>query len=69
MELWVGCVVGALSDRDYRQKLAAAGFDADATAPKAQDKFISAFVRARKPAKAARRLLRFNALQYVKAAA
>jgi arsenite methyltransferase len=78
MELWVGCVAGALSDRDYRQKLAAAGFeaidieatrvynvddareflsaagiDADATAPKVQDKFISAFVRARKPAKAA----------------
>ena len=77
MELWVGCVAGALSDRDYRQKLAAAGFeaidieatrvynvddareflsaagiDADAIAPKVQDKFISAFVRARKPAKA-----------------
>jgi arsenite methyltransferase len=74
MELWVGCVAGALSDRDYRQKLAAAGFeaidieetrvynvadareflsaagvDADAIAPKVQDKFISAFVRARKP--------------------
>jgi arsenite methyltransferase len=28
MELWVGCVTGALSDRDYRQKLAAAGFEA-----------------------------------------
>src|SRR5579871_5395420 len=28
MELWVGCVAGALSDRDYRQKLAAAGFEA-----------------------------------------
>ncbi len=77
MELWVGCVAGALSDRDYRQKLAAAGFeaidieatrvynvddareflsaagiDADAIAPKVQDKFISAFVRGRKPAKA-----------------
>lgn len=75
MELWVGCVAGALSDRDYRQKLAAAGFeaidmeetrvynvadareflsaagiDADAIAPKVQNKFISAFVRARKPA-------------------
>lgn len=73
MELWVGCVAGALSDTDYRQKLAAAGFedidieqirvynvkdareflsaagvDADAIAPKVQDKFISAFVRARK---------------------
>ena len=28
MELWVGCVAGALSDREYRQKLAAAGFEA-----------------------------------------
>jgi arsenite methyltransferase len=77
MELWVGCVAGALSERDYRQKLAAAGFeaidieetrvydvedareflsaagiDADAIAPKVQDKFISAFVSARKPNKA-----------------
>ncbi len=68
----------ALSDRDYRQKLAAAGFeaidieetrvynvedareflsgagiDADAIAPKVQDKFISAFVRARKAAQSA----------------
>ncbi len=75
MELWVGCVAGALSDTEYRQKLAAAGFesidieatrvynvddareflqaagvDADAIAPKVQDKFISAFVRAKKPA-------------------
>jgi arsenite methyltransferase len=74
MELWVGCVAGALSDREYRQKLAAAGFeaidieetrvyniedareflsaagvDADAIAPKLQNKFVSAFVRARKP--------------------
>jgi hypothetical protein len=28
MELWVGCVAGALSDADYRPKLAAAGFEA-----------------------------------------
>jgi SAM-dependent methyltransferase len=27
MELWVGCVAGALSDRDYLDKLAAAGFE------------------------------------------
>jgi arsenite methyltransferase len=78
MELWVGCVAGALSDTDYQQKLAAAGFEsidieatrvykiddareflkaaginADSVAPKVQDKFISAFVRARKPSKAA----------------
>jgi SAM-dependent methyltransferase len=28
MELWVGCVAGALSDQDYLAKLAAAGFEA-----------------------------------------
>jgi arsenite methyltransferase len=75
MELWVGCVAGALSDNQYEQKLAAAGFDAidieptrvysiddareflgaagidvDAIAPQVQGKFISAFVRATKPA-------------------
>lgn len=27
MELWVGCVAGALSESDYREKLAAAGFE------------------------------------------
>jgi arsenite methyltransferase len=27
MELWVGCVAGALSDTQYRQKLAAVGFE------------------------------------------
>jgi arsenite methyltransferase len=77
MELWVGCVAGALSDSEYRQKLSNAGFesieieptrvynvegaheflkaagiDADKIAPKVQDKFISAFVRAQKPASA-----------------
>jgi ubiquinone/menaquinone biosynthesis C-methylase UbiE len=77
MELWVGCVAGALSDTEYQQKLVAAGFefvdieatrvynvddareflkaagiDADSIAPKVQDKFISAFVRAKKPAAA-----------------
>ncbi len=74
MELWVGCVAGALSDTEYQEKLAAAGFesidieatrvynvddaseflraagiDAATIAPKVQDKFISAFVRAKKP--------------------
>jgi ubiquinone/menaquinone biosynthesis C-methylase UbiE len=74
MELWVGCVAGALSDVEYQDKLASAGFesidievtrvyniedareflraagiDAATTAPKVQDRFISAFVRARKP--------------------
>lgn len=75
VELWVGCVAGALSDREYRQKLATAGFesidieatrvydvndareflnaariDVDNIAPQVQNKFISAFVRAQKPA-------------------
>ena len=27
MELWVGCVAGALSDTEYREKLGAAGFE------------------------------------------
>jgi arsenite methyltransferase len=78
IELWVGCVAGALSDTEYQQKLAAAGFesidieatrvykiddareflraagiDADSVAPKVLDKFISAFVRAKKPSNAA----------------
>ncbi len=75
VELWIGCVAGALEEREYRDKLAAAGFegidleptrvyrvedareflegaglDADAIAPQVDDKFMSAFVRARKPA-------------------
>jgi 16S rRNA G527 N7-methylase RsmG len=74
MELWVGCVAGALSDTEYQQKLSAAGFqsiniettrvyniedareflgatgiDVDTMASEIQDKFTSAFVRARKP--------------------
>ena len=72
--LWVGCVAGALSEDDYRAKLAAAGFEdigieptrvysaADAQsflaeqgldpreiAAQVDGKFLSAFVRARKP--------------------
>jgi len=75
MELWVGCVAGALTDMEYQQKLSAAGFesidieptriysiddakeflqvagiDADAVAPQIRNKFISAFIRAQKPA-------------------
>jgi len=30
MELWVGCVAGALTDADYKAKLAAAGFESAA---------------------------------------
>ncbi|PYM19145.1 MAG: arsenite S-adenosylmethyltransferase [Candidatus Rokuibacteriota bacterium] len=73
IELWIGCVAGALSEDDYRAKLAKAGFtdieieptriyraedareflagaglDADAIAPQVNDRFMSAFVRARK---------------------
>jgi len=75
VELWIGCVAGALEEREYRDKLAAAGFeeigleptrvyhveeardflagaglDVDAIARQVGDKFMSAFVRARKPA-------------------
>jgi 2-polyprenyl-3-methyl-5-hydroxy-6-metoxy-1,4-benzoquinol methylase len=78
MELWVGCIAGALAEDDYRAKLAAAGFtdvgvevtrvydvddaraflaaegvDADAAAQEAGGKFVSAFIRATKPATAA----------------
>jgi len=74
VELWVGCVAGALGESQYRAKLAAAGFeaidveptriyriedarqflasegiDADAIAPLVDGKFMSAFVRAKKP--------------------
>ena len=75
VELWIGCVAGALGEREYREKLAKAGFEAidveptriyraedareflagagldtDAIAPEVDGKFMSAFVRARKPA-------------------
>jgi arsenite methyltransferase len=74
VELWIGCVAGALEENEYREKLARAGFmdvdveptriykveDAreflnaagispDAIAPHVDGKFMSAFVRARKP--------------------
>jgi arsenite methyltransferase len=73
VELWAGCIAGALEESEYRSKLAAAGFqqidveptriytaaDARALLPKsdavekimqmADGKFMSAFVRARKP--------------------
>ena len=75
MELWVGCIAGALEENEYREKLqragfesvdleatrvyradeardflAAAGLDPDQVAPQIDGKFISAFVRAVKPA-------------------
>jgi len=73
MELWIGCVAGALEETEYREKLEAAGFefieveptriyrveearefltaaglDADRLGPQIQDKFMSAFIRAKK---------------------
>jgi len=75
VELWIGCVAGALEEQEYRGKLAKAGFaaigveptrvyrvedarefladagiDAEAIAPHVDGKFMSAFIRARKPA-------------------
>ncbi len=74
VELWIGCVAGALEEQEYRDKLAQAGFeaiaveptrvyraddareflakagfDAEAIAPQIEGRFMSAFVRARKP--------------------
>jgi len=74
IELWVGCVAGALQDSEYASKLAAVGFedisieptrvykvedarqfltahgmDADSIAPEVEGKFMSAFIRAKKP--------------------
>jgi SAM-dependent methyltransferase len=77
MLLWVGCIAGALEEREYAAKLAQAGFtgisieptriysiedarhflaeagiDVDAIAPLVDGKFMSAFIRASKPAQA-----------------
>lgn len=74
VELWVGCIAGALEESEYREKLARAGFseidveptriyrvedarefliaegiDADRIAPDVDGKFMSAFIRARRP--------------------
>jgi len=74
MELWVGCMAGALQESEYREKLQTAGFeavdmeptrvyqveeardyltaaglDADVVGPQIRDKFISAFIHAKKP--------------------
>ena len=76
--LWVGCIAGALRDKEYEDKLARAefqsigieptrvyavedarefpagkGVDVDARAPEVEGKFMSAFIRAAKPAKEA----------------
>ena len=58
MELWVGCIAGALDEADYTAKLATAGFqDVDVetwrvyegVATEGEGTFASAFIRARKP--------------------
>jgi arsenite methyltransferase len=58
MELWVGCIAGALEESDYKKKLVDAGFhDVDVEAWRVYDRgteglsgtFASAFIRARKP--------------------
>jgi arsenite methyltransferase len=79
MELWVGCVAGALEESSYRDKLARAGFESVGVAPtriyhaadakqlfdeagqggeaiftQLDGRFMSAFIRARKPAAAAK---------------
>jgi len=81
VELWIGCVAGALEESQYRIKLAAAGFEAveveatrvhqvdearqflagagldvEAIASQIEGKFVSAFVRAKKPGSAVARL-------------
>jgi SAM-dependent methyltransferase len=75
VELWIGCIAGALEEFEYASKLAAAGFaqieieptrvysvedarqflgaqgiDVDVIAPQVDGKFMSAFIRALKPA-------------------
>src|SRR5436190_23409597 len=58
MELWVGCIAGALDEDDYAKKLAAAGFENidieawrvyDTQETGAQGKFASAFIRGTRP--------------------
>jgi SAM-dependent methyltransferase len=65
VELWIGCVAGALEEASYREKLQAAGFESVEIEPwrvynlrelgvesdaVSSDAFASAFIRATKPA-------------------
>ena len=75
MELWIGCIAGALEESEFKTLLLEAGFidpeieptriyevedaraflenaglDADELAPQIEGRFMSAFVRATKPA-------------------
>jgi SAM-dependent methyltransferase len=55
LELWVGCVAGALEENEYRTRLARAGFEGISLEPtRMEGRVMSAFIRARKPAPAAR---------------
>ena len=54
MELWVGCVAGALTEAEYQRLLAQAGFEEIGVEPTrlyefAEGRIMGAFVRARKP--------------------
>src|SRR5467141_409446 len=55
MELWVGCVAGALAEAEYQRLLAEAGFHEVGVEPtriyqvEGADRIMGAFVRARKP--------------------
>ncbi|HKY22217.1 MAG TPA: arsenite methyltransferase [Vicinamibacterales bacterium] len=58
MELWVGCIGGALEEGDYKEKLTATGFEEvdlktwriyDTLPANGEGRFASAFIRARKP--------------------
>jgi len=65
MELWAGCIAGALEETTYRQLLAEAGFqnvevevtrvyDASPTLPVDGGRLVSAFVRATRPTESTR---------------
>ena len=52
MELWVGCIAGALEEGEYASKLQAAGFSGVEVEPwriYREGRLASAFIRARKP--------------------
>src|SRR2546426_386066 len=54
MELWVGCVAGAVEEAEYQRLLAEAGFEEIGVEPTriyevAEGRIMGAFVRARKP--------------------
>ena len=52
MELWVGCIAGALAQDDYAARMRAAGFEDVEVETWGPGAFASAFIRAKKPASA-----------------